>query len=404
MLSEEVADAVMPLESSMTVQGSGTNRYTITHKQNAVGHYFFCNCPSWRFMGGPPEKRQCKHVMRLLGNPPPETVSRKKKRDAEDEQPTHKRAKSAAVADVVTLAKEWTSEDPTDYWMSEKLDGMRAYWDGTALYTRTGNRIDAPSEMLSQLPAMPLDGELFIGRGKFQELMSITRRLTATLAEWSRVEYRIFDAPSVHGPFAERLRAASAVVSSTGAPWVAIHHHLRCKGVAHLKKELQRVVKLGGEGVMLRHPTRHYSGGRSTDLLKIKEFRDAEALVLGHEQGSGRNAGRLGALLCADSSGVQFKVGTGFPDALRDNPPKVGTVITYKYQELTLGGKPRSTNAAASGGAAAAVVTWVRPARHRHAHYATHDVCERARRPGGFPHQRRRPLLPRPRESAPVAQ
>ena len=92
---------------------------------------------------------------------------------------------------------------------------------------------------------------------------------------------------------------------------------------------------------MLRKPAAPYKGGRSTDLLKVKRFMDAEARVIGHKSGSGRHAGRMGALVCVNDAGKRFKVGTGFTDAQRDVPPAIGSVVTYRYQETTAAGVPR---------------------------------------------------------------
>jgi len=97
----------------------------------------------------------------------------------------------------------------------------------------------------------------------------------------------------------------------------------------------------GGEGLMLRQPGSLYVAGRSATLLKVKNFQDAEARVLGHEPGAGRHKGRLGALLVELPNGKRFSVGTGFSDAERENPPPIGSVINFRYQELSEGGVPR---------------------------------------------------------------
>ena len=98
---------------------------------------------------------------------------------------------------------------------------------------------------------------------------------------------------------------------------------------------------LGGEGLMLRQPGSRYEAGRSATLLKVKTFHDAEASVLEHIPGAGRHKGRLGALLVQLPDGTKFSVGTGFSDYQRENPPPVGSTITFRYQELTDGGVPR---------------------------------------------------------------
>jgi DNA ligase 1 len=98
---------------------------------------------------------------------------------------------------------------------------------------------------------------------------------------------------------------------------------------------------VGGEGLMLRQPNSRYAAGRSLTLLKVKRFLDSEARVVGHEGGKGRHKGRLGALLVELANGVRFAVGTGLSDAEREQPPSVGSFITFRYQELSDGGVPR---------------------------------------------------------------
>lgn len=235
--------------------------------------------------------------------------------------------KDEASSFNLALAEKWTSEDPTGYLMSEKLDGMRCCWDGLTLRTKTGNIINAPSKLVAQLPYISLDGELFLERGKFQELMRIIRPYSPNERDWERVSFMVFDAPLISAPFEGRLHAAAK--SLVGCKWAKVHPHERCKGRDHLMAELERILQEKGEGVMLRNPYTQYKGGRTMDLLKVKAFHDAEAFVIGFKAGTGRNSGRVGALCCADSDGITFKVGTGLKDYMRDKPPAIGTRITY---------------------------------------------------------------------------
>lgn len=92
---------------------------------------------------------------------------------------------------------------------------------------------------------------------------------------------------------------------------------------------------------MARKPKSRYEAGRSNTLLKVKTFHDAEARVLGHVAGMGRHKGRLGALLVELADGTKFNVGTGFSDREREAPPAIGSLITFRYQELSDGGVPR---------------------------------------------------------------
>jgi DNA ligase-1 len=239
------------------------------------------------------------------------------------------------------LAERWdNAQDLAGWWLSEKLDGVRAYWDGKSLISRLGNRFHAPEWFLEGLPEIPLDGELWIGRKAFQRTVGIVRRQDQTDL-WKQVRYVAFDAPGVDGAFEARLAAIRAHVARHTAPYLAAHEQMICTGLDHLRAELARIEALGGEGLMLRQPESRYEVGRSVTLLKVKNFRDAEARVVEHLKGAGRHKGRLGALLVELANGTRFSVGTGFSDAEREAPPPVGSSITFRYQELSEGGVPR---------------------------------------------------------------
>lgn len=236
----------------------------------------------------------------------------------------------------VMLAKNWAGTDPTGWWMSEKLDGIRAVWDGVSLTTRTGQAIHAPEWFTSSLPSIHLDGELWIGRGKFQRTASVVRSRSAG-EEWRQIRYAAFDAPAVAGGF--EARQAALREAATGVAFALGQR--QCDGASDLAAELSRVTNAGGEGVMLRQPGSDYERRRSPSLLKVKKFLDCEATVVGYAVGTGRNRSTVGALVATLQDGTEFRVSSGLSDALRRNPPAVGTVITVAYQQLTDAGVPR---------------------------------------------------------------
>jgi DNA ligase-1 len=158
---------------------------------------------------------------------------------------------------------------------------------------------------------------------------------------WKTVRYMIFDAPQAKGGFESRLDFARQWFQQYPNPHVTIIEQERCKDEAHLRRKLAEIEALGGEGLILRKPQSPYTVGRSHDLLKAKSFQDAEAVVIQHQPGTGKHAGRLGALLVELPNGVRFSIGTGFSDAERENPPPVGATITFKYQGYTQSGIPR---------------------------------------------------------------
>lgn len=231
--------------------------------------------------------------------------------------------------------------DVPDYWISEKLDGVRAVWDGRVLRFRSGNPVPAPQWFLDGLPAEALDGELWLARGRFDELSAIVRRRLPVEAEWRRVRYMIFELPGAEGSFSERIERIRAVVAAAQRPWLAAVPQFRLPDEGALKKRLDGIVRAGGEGLMLHRASAPYETGRSTALLKYTPWLDAEATVVGHLPGKGKHAGRLGALRMEIADGRRFSLGSGLPDKLRQNPPPVGTLVTYRYRELTPGGMPR---------------------------------------------------------------
>ena len=241
----------------------------------------------------------------------------------------------------VMLAHRWDKQvDIKGWWMSEKLDGVRGYWTGKEMISRSGNPFRAPKWFTSNFPATPLDGELWLGRQQFSELVSIVRRKTPD-ADWKKVRYLIFDAPLVQGGFEKRLEFARLWFQQHPNPYAEVLKQQICQNEAHLRKKLRKIESLGGEGIMLRKPDSSYEVGRSYNLLKVKTYEDAEATVIEHLPGSGKHAGRLGSLLVELPNGIQFAIGTGFSDRERDNPPPVGIIITFKYYGYHKSGIPR---------------------------------------------------------------
>ena len=227
------------------------------------------------------------------------------------------------------------------YLVSEKYDGVRALWDGSVLRFRSGNVVNAPRWFLSKLPTTPLDGELWIGRGKFDQLSGIVRKASPVDEEWRQVSYMIFEQPMGAGSFEERVGRIQRIVASANfAPLKAVEH-FRVGNRAALNAKLKEIVDGGGEGLMLHLATAPFTTGRSDVLLKLKPLADAEAVVLRQIPGEGKFAGMLGALEVKTPEGIVFRLGTGFSDAVRKNPPAIGATVTYRYRDLTKNGVPR---------------------------------------------------------------
>ena len=227
------------------------------------------------------------------------------------------------------------------YWVSEKLDGVRAYWDGERLRSRKGNPINAPPWFVAHFPRVPLDGELWMGRGAFERLSGAVRRQRPDDAQWREIRFMVFDLPSSPATFDRRLQRLREMFETAASPYVALVEQFRVSGRAELMERLDRVVAGGGEGLMLHKGSSLYAAGRSDDLLKLKTHEDAEAVVIGHLPGKGRLTGMLGALLVETPEGLRFRLGTGFSDEERRNPPPLGATVTYRHHGRTRNGVPR---------------------------------------------------------------
>jgi DNA ligase-1 len=238
----------------------------------------------------------------------------------------------------VTLAKVWDGEqDPTGWYYSEKLDGVRAYWDGSKLWSRTGNEFFPPKEWLAGFPTTPLDGELYMGRGKFSECSGIVRRLDGGNL-WKDIKFKVFDIPNVGGNFKHRYSYYTSLISninSTNSTNLQPVIQLVCYSKAQLEIALDNIILSGGEGLILRDPDAEYINGRTDKLLKvIKKYR-LEAKVVGHTPGKGKYSNVMGALEVELENGNKFSVGTGFSDVERTNPPPIGCYVTIEYKTLS---------------------------------------------------------------------
>lgn len=231
--------------------------------------------------------------------------------------------------------------DLANYWLSEKYDGVRGYWDGQRLLTRGGERVHAPAWFTAGWPDEPMDGELWAGRGRFEEAVSTVRQQVPDDAAWRRMHFMVFDLPAHPGVFNERITAYTRQVRALNQPWVQAVTQERIGSHDDLLKRLDQLVRLGGEGLMLHRGDAMYRAVRNDDLLKVKTHEDSEAQVVAHVPGQGKNAGRLGALLVETATGQRFRIGSGINDAQRNDPPPVGVWITYRYRGLHDSGLPR---------------------------------------------------------------
>ncbi len=240
------------------------------------------------------------------------------------------------------LANNYDSRnDLHKFLVSEKYDGVRAYWDGKKLYTRQGNRIYAPQWFTRDLPPIALDGELWIDRQRFDEVSGIVRTRYAKEKDWQKVRFMVFDLPHSLKPFEARLNELKVITDEVKLPHLKTVPHFKVKTPKELQHQLSHVVAKGGEGLMLHRSDSFYQAVRSDDLQKLKPYDDAEATVLKHLPGKGKYRGKLGALLVKTSDGITFRIGSGFSLEERQEPPEIGSIITYRFRGKTKNNVPR---------------------------------------------------------------
>ena len=231
--------------------------------------------------------------------------------------------------------------DISQYWVSEKLDGVRGYWNGKQLLTRKGNIINAPAWFTQNWPKQAIDGELWIARQQFEQVSAIVRQHKAADTKWKKVRFMIFDLPTHKGDFSTRIQNMQLLVQQVNSPY--FHNIAQKKFISTqaLFTHLDHIVDQGGEGLMLHHQNAFYKTGRTKQLMKLKKYQDAEAIVIAHHQGKGKYKDKLGAITVVTPAGLQFKIGSGFTDKQRANPPPIGSQITYKYFGKTQKGTPK---------------------------------------------------------------
>ncbi|GAA5134025.1 DNA ligase [Thalassotalea piscium] len=231
--------------------------------------------------------------------------------------------------------------DIRQYWVSEKLDGVRGYWSGQQMYTRQGNPINLPKGYSDNWPSVPFDGELWHSRGGFQKTVSCVRKKIPEPSCWREIEFRVFDLPKSKANFTQRLNQIKQLLNNAPSKTIKMVEQFSINSEEELFSMLDQIVALGGEGLMLHSKNAYYKPGRNKALLKLKPYQDEEGVVLKHISGKGKYKNMLGALLVKNKDGLVFKIGSGFSDKERRTPPPIGSEITYKYIGKTDRGVPR---------------------------------------------------------------
>ncbi len=245
----------------------------------------------------------------------------------------------ATIANAqVMLLKTYNNQNIDGWVMSEKLDGVRGFWNGKDLISRQGYSFQAPDFFIKNFPSFAIDGEIYNKRENFDEISSIVRG--SNKDKWQTLKLYVFDVPNASGDLFARLRKLELYLQKHPNPYITIIKQIPIQDKNHLNQFFNHIKSLKGEGVVVRNPKSPYINGRSSQILKMKVVDDDECTVIAHIEGKGKYSGKLGSVICKNQYG-EFRIGSGFSDKERENPPKIGESITYKYRGFTSKGKPK---------------------------------------------------------------
>ena len=255
--------------------------------------------------------------------------------------------------DLLRLS-EFKDQNVSGWLASEKLDGVRAYWDGENLLSRQGKKLNAPLSFTKNFPKFALDGELYAKELKFEEIQASVMDKLPDEKAWSRLKFHIFDVPEASGGLLDRLEVLAKFLKNEPNQNLIIIKQIKMRDNAQFLKFTENIIAKGGEGAVVREPNAPYERKRSKNALKFKKFKDAECEVIAVNKGNGKYEKFAGSITCKafggkddkerasePKEGTIFKIGSGLSDENRQEPPKIGSIITYKFQNLTANGKPR---------------------------------------------------------------
>lgn len=236
--------------------------------------------------------------------------------------------------------------------ITEKLDGVRGIYKDGHFYSRNDNEFYVPKEFYSELLLIPelngniLDGELWINRKKFDKLVGLVKKDFKTIDEFMEVKFMVFDIPTLNMKYIDRIKYLENIL--VNLKYTKFVPYTILKNKNDIPNILNDIENIKGEGLILRDPNSFYENKRSKYMLKIKSSYTDEAIFIGYEISK---KGKYKDLISSyklewinpNNDKINFNVGSGFNEIQRqlNNIPKIGSLITFKYSELTKSGVPR---------------------------------------------------------------
>jgi len=256
------------------------------------------------------------------------------------------------------------NEDKADYpaFIQPKLDGVRCLFTAKGAVSRANNQFmnvqhieQALKPFFAKNPTAVLDGELYNHglKDDFEKIISLVKKKKPTkddrVEAAELVEYHIYDVASM--TIANYTTRLNYINSISNFQWNHILRRVDTKVALDFDDALKmhnKNLKLGYEGSIYRSFEGKYKGTRSWDLMKFKDFHDAEATIVGYEIGKGKREGTLGKFFMQDDDGNKFGCppGKGYnykdlANMLENIHDYIGEYATFTYFERTKAGSYR---------------------------------------------------------------
>lgn len=258
-------------------------------------------------------------------------------------------------------------------YMSPKLDGIRVIVKDGQVLSRSGKLI--PNLFIQSLfkDYHGIDGELIVGSPVHPNVFQITTSGVMSIEGTPNIKLYAFDSWNAEGGIDERYTRLLYITKGSFTANIEIVPQTIINSKEELLKFEEDCLQTGYEGAIIRYPNAKYKNGRSTikegALLKLKRFKDSEAIILGmepllrnHNEATKNALGHtersshkdnmvaddlLGSLRVQDcTTGVEFSIGSGFTEEQRRDVwsrqvELIGSFVKYKYFEVGVKDKPR---------------------------------------------------------------